>query len=126
MNLKKLTMFAAVTLLGSLVVAPLTFAGHCQKDTDGDGVADCHDQCPASDTGATVHVGACDSGSPNSVDVHDLPGCTINDSIADCLAGLPESLRACVSAVIADAQGEGRLTAREGKKIIRCVKKNLP
>jgi hypothetical protein len=54
-------------------------------DTDGDGVGDDVDECPATDASAlTVVVGTCDSGVANTL----LPsGCSMTDLVTACVAG---------------------------------------
>ena len=49
-------------------------------DSDGDGVNDPDDQCPASEVSAKVVLDSCDSGAANVVDAD---GCTINDQLTE-------------------------------------------
>src|SRR5215203_1763592 len=52
--------------------------------SDGDGVPDGRDQCIGSSTSATVVVGGCNSGVPNTTFA---TGCRITDQINDCAVG---------------------------------------
>ncbi len=49
-------------------------------DSDGDGVPDDEDQCPASDLSETVVIGGCDSGVTNA-SLDEPAGCTVTDLI---------------------------------------------
>ncbi len=60
------------------------FLAECSPDTDGDGVPNEDDDCPDSDTSATVVIDGCDSGAGNDVDAD---GCTVSDLIAGIAAG---------------------------------------
>ncbi|NIP18810.1 MAG: hypothetical protein GWM87_12145 [Xanthomonadales bacterium] len=50
------------------------------QDTDCDGYFDIDDECAVSDLGATVVIGGCDSGVPNSLFA---TGCSISDLLAE-------------------------------------------
>ena len=58
-------------------------AKDCHADADGDGILDCNDACPNSDTTPTIVIDGCDTGVEN----HLIDGgCTISDIIAECAA----------------------------------------
>ena len=90
------------------------------EDSDGDGVCNAEDQCPATILTPTVVIGTCDSGVGNYL----LPdGCNFGDLIAQCLAGASNhgGFVSCV-AHLADAwKGAGPITGREGSRIARCA-----
>jgi hypothetical protein len=75
--------FTAGAVLGTLTRLDAAPAGG-GGDSDGDGVPDADDECPASDLGPTVVIGGCDTGVEN--DVLET-GCSIADLVAGIAAG---------------------------------------
>jgi hypothetical protein len=92
----------------------------CSSDSDGDGVPDPADDCPDSDTSATVVIDGCDTGALNSV----LPnGCTLADEIGVCaeLAETHGDFVSCVAQLTNEWQAEGVISNREKGTITRCA-----
>jgi hypothetical protein len=71
-------------------------------DSDGDGVNDPGDQCPASEVSGTVVLDGCDSGAANVVDAD---GCTINDQLTE----------------LADSTSSQRAYTRAVRRLLRCL-----
>jgi hypothetical protein len=95
-------------------------------DTDGDGVPDDVDACPASDLSATVVIDGCDSGVINSLGTD---GCTISDLAAMCADGTKNHGQyvSCVSHLTNDLKKAGVITGREKGAITSCAgQANLP
>jgi hypothetical protein len=92
------------------------------KDSDGDGVVDESDQCPASVLEATVHVDACDSGTTN----HLFPeGCTISDEVGT-LRSTASNHGQFVSATAGythDLIDLGVLNNKDASSIVNCAAK---
>jgi hypothetical protein len=85
-------------------------------DADHDGVPDDADQCPGSNLAATVVIGSCNSGVPNTVlDT----GCSISDLISQCPAG--GSFLSCVSGVTNDLKTQGIITGSQKNAIMTCA-----
>ncbi len=93
--------------------------------SDGDGVPDGRDECIESDSRATVVIGNCDSGVPNTV----FPdGCRISDGIEDCLdrpsnSG-PGSVSSCISHFTNELKKDGVITGAQRGAIQRCSNGN--
>jgi hypothetical protein len=84
MYTKKLTMLVVITVISLLSLVTLggrQAMAQIVVDTDGDGVPDEIDQCPASNLSSTVVIDGCDSGVSNTLF---QTGCTISDVIAQC------------------------------------------
>ncbi|MGH7820397.1 MAG: hypothetical protein ACREQ9_11525 [Candidatus Binatia bacterium] len=90
-------------------------------DTDGDGVPDDEDACPASDPTATaVVIGTCDSGVPNSFFAN---GCSVSDLVGQCVANAKNHGRfvSCVAKVTNGLKKAGVLTGNQKGKIQSCA-----
>jgi hypothetical protein len=85
-------------------------------DADLDGVGDDDDQCPGSNLAATVIIGTCNSGVPNTVLE---TGCSISDLIAQCPAG--GGFTSCVSQVTNDLKADGVITGAQKDAIMTCA-----
>jgi hypothetical protein len=98
----------------------LSFEVLSDSDDDGDGVRNAGDACPASDLGATVALGGCDSGVPNAVFPN---GCTISDLIAACAEGAATHGQyvSCVSHVTNDLRMAGAITGRQKGALQSCA-----
>lgn len=85
-------------------------------DTDGDGINDDVDFCPASDLSDTVVVGTNDSGVTNHLDAS---GCTITDEINACrVEGQNHGqFVSCVSDVADSLKGAGVISGKDKGKI---------
>ncbi len=89
-------------------------------DSDGDGVSDDADLCPHSDLKATVVIGGCDSGVPNSL----FPsGCTLSDLIATCAQGSGNhgQFVSCAASLADDLKRTGVITGRQAAAIQSCA-----
>ncbi len=88
--------------------------------SDGDGVPDGRDQCIGSSTSATVVVGGCDSGVPNTTFA---TGCRITDMIDDCAAGAGNhgGFVSCVSHLTNDLKKDGVITNAQKGAIQSCA-----
>jgi hypothetical protein len=89
-------------------------------DADLDGVADDSDDCPDSDLSATVVVGTCDSGVPNTV----LPsGCSISDLVSQCAAGAGNHghFVSCVAHTLNDLKKAGVISGAQKGAIQSCA-----
>ena len=94
-------------------------AGKC-RDSDGDGVPDEGDSCPASIVTPTVVIAGCDSHVTNTT----LPsGCTIADSIQSCIAAAQNhgQFVSCVAHLANELRQEGFLTAKSKAALQRCA-----
>ena len=88
--------------------------------SDFDGVPDGIDQCPGSDSNATVVIKACDSKVPNTTFA---TGCRISDYYKWC-QGLPAhswELSACIVAVGNQLVHAGKVASRQASDIQACV-----
>jgi len=100
-------------------------AGKC-KDRDGDGVLDGDDACPDSIVTATVVIGGCDSGVPNTVL---SGGCTVADKIAQCAASASNhgAFVSCVAHLTNELKAMGIITNQQKGAIQRCAAQaNIP
>jgi predicted amidohydrolase YtcJ len=89
------------------------------RDSDGDGVPDVDDRCPASDLRDIVVVGTCDTGVRNLV----LDGgCSIADRIESCRAAARHhgSFVSCVAQLAKGLAKAGMITGRDHGAIQRC------
>jgi hypothetical protein len=84
-------------------------------DTDGDGILDDADACPASDLRAMVILDGCTSGVEN---LFFEDGCSLADLVQDALASSGE---AALADLLAGLQEEGVLTAEESEALVECV-----
>jgi hypothetical protein len=98
--------------VGNLLAAQQGLVAVPPLDTDGDGVPDSIDACPASDTRLTVVIGASDTGVANELGVD---GCTTSDRIAVCAATATThgQFVSCVSHLTDMLAAEGSLTNQE-------------
>jgi probable HAF family extracellular repeat protein len=93
-----------------------------EPDSDGDGVLDSEDQCPASDLSATIVVGSCNTGVQNKL----FPdGCTMSDEIAKCAAGAKNhgAFVSCVAHLTNDWKAQGLIKDKEKGAIQSCAAK---
>jgi hypothetical protein len=91
-----------------------------EQDSDGDGVPDDEDACPESSTDAVIVLNQCDAGVANRFFAD---GCYMMDEIAACEADTDNhgQFVRCVVALVRDWRAAGRITARQGARIIRCA-----
>jgi len=103
--------FADIT---SLEAAPLG------GDSDGDGVPDAEDQCPASELSPTVVIAGCDSGVENSLED---TGCTPADLIAEVAAQSQNhgEFVSGVSLLAADIVQTGMIGNSDAGQLIQCA-----
>ena len=118
------------TEAGARVVVSFSKAGHATTygaveiwaagDTDGDGVADAEDGCPASDRRPTVTIDGCDTRLGNGI----LDSCTAMDVFLDCSEGASESwhLMGCLAEPDFLRRVDG-LTWKTLRRAIACVRK---
>jgi hypothetical protein len=87
--------------------------------SDNDGVPDGADQCMGSSSSATVFVGTCNSGAPNTTFT---TGCKISDQIADCSVNVPPhtTVRDCIEKLAKRLKKSGVLTTAQQDAIINC------
>jgi len=116
--------FITTTLQGAttLDLTPWQMAdvGWMLNDSDGDGVADVEDACPASDLSPTVVIDGCDSGVGNPL----FPdGCTISDLVSACAAaaGNHGQFVSCVSSLTNDLKSAGVISGEEKGAIQSCA-----
>jgi len=91
-------------------------------DADGDGMADCNDQCPNSNMSATVVIDGCNTDVVN----HLLnSGCTISDRIAACAVGVRNygQFVSCVAALTNTLKRNGVITGKQKGAIQKCATK---
>ena len=90
------------------------------RDSDGDGILDDVDSCPASNLNATVLVGANDSGVTNSVDG---VGCSVADHVQACFskANNHGAAVSCVSHLANDLRKSGGISGREQGQLLRSL-----
>jgi Concanavalin A-like lectin/glucanases superfamily len=96
-------------------------AGKCKEpDNDGDGVPNDEDECPSSDLSATVVIGGCNAGVPNTLF---SSGCTISDLIAACAegAGNHGQFVSWVSHLTNDLKKVGIITGQQKGAIQSCA-----
>jgi hypothetical protein len=89
-------------------------------DTDGDGVPDDQDACPASDLSTTVVIGGCDSAVTNTV----FPsGCTMNDLMTDCADGATnhQQVDRCIAKLTDKMEQIGIITSGQKAAIQHCL-----
>jgi parallel beta-helix repeat protein len=93
-------------------------------DSDGDGVPDNLDQCPASILTPTVVIGSCNSGVSNTLFSN---GCTISDLIAGCAQGPTNHGKfvSCVAHLTNDLKGAGTITGGQKGAIQSCAARAL-
>ncbi len=93
---------------------------NCFTDSDEDGVPDNEDQCPNSDSSATVVIDGCNSGVPNIVSPG---GCKISDLIAACAerARNHGQFVSCVSHLTNDLKRAGIITGQQKGAIQSCA-----
>lgn len=91
-----------------------------QFDTDGDGIPDDQDACPASDTTPTIIIDGCDSGVTN---LFPEEGCTISDEIAECAEGAKNHGKfvSCVAKLTNDLKKDGIITGQQKGAIQSCA-----
>lgn len=89
-------------------------------DTDGDGIPDDQDACPASDTTPTVIIDGCDSGVANTFPEQ---GCTISDKIGQCAEGAQDHGKfvSCVAKLTNDLKKAGIITGQQKGAIQSCA-----
>ena len=88
--------------------------------SDADGVPDGRDACLGSDPRATVVIGSCDSGVPNTVFGD---GCRISDQIAACLSGATNhgEFVSCVARLTNGHKQAGLITGQQKGAIQSCA-----
>jgi hypothetical protein len=94
--------------------------------SDGDGVPDGADQCLGSDPSATVVIGGCDSGVPNTVFA---TGCRISDAIEACASGAIShgDFSSCVTNYTNTLKWNGVISGAQKGKIQSCAaRSSLP
>lgn len=100
---------------------PFTFTTQvAELDSDGDGIPDDEDDCPASDLDRTVIIDGCDSGVDN-IPFED--GCTLADLIEECAqtAHSHGKFSSCVSHLANDLKKQGDLAGRDKGKLQSCA-----
>lgn len=103
----------------NLVLVDLS-AGSGGTDSDGDGVADAQDECPASDFFPRVIVDVCETGVVNRV----MPnGCTLTDQVRACRASVRNhgEFVSCVAAFTNTLQKSDLITGQEKGQIQSCA-----
>ena len=110
---------ARVASVGITVVVGLGGAA----DSDCDGIPDDIDACPHSDLSATVVIGGCDSGVPNTLFAN---GCTIADLIAHCAASASNhgQFVSCVAELTNTLKANGAITGKQKGAIQSCAAKS--
>jgi hypothetical protein len=94
--------------------------------SDGDGVPDGIDQCIGSSRSATVVIGSCDSGVPNTTF---STGCRITDQINDCAVGAGNhgDFVSCVAHLTNDLKKSGVISGNQKGAIQSCAgQANIP
>lgn len=99
---------------------PISAITEVTQDSDGDGILDDADNCPASNLSATVLVGANDSGVTNSVDG---AGCSIADHVRACFADVNSHGDAvsCVSHLAIELRKADVISGREQGSLLRSL-----
>jgi hypothetical protein len=89
-------------------------------DSDGDGVGNPTDLCPASNTSPTVVIGSCESGVSNVVSTS---GCTVMDRIGSCARSASNHGQyvSCVTHLAGELQDEGLIGADQKGRLVRCA-----
>jgi hypothetical protein len=89
-------------------------------DADLDGIVDSLDQCANSNLAATVAIGTCNSGVPNTFFTS---GCSINDLIAGCAVGAKNhgAFVSCVAHLTNDLKGSGIISGSQKGAIQSCA-----
>ncbi|HEX4966407.1 MAG TPA: PA domain-containing protein [Thermoanaerobaculia bacterium] len=88
--------------------------------SDGDGVPDGRDFCLGSSRDATVILGTCNSGVPNTTFAS---GCRISDAVSDCQAspGNHGSFKDCIQDLTKDLKSNGVISGKQKDAIDRCA-----
>ncbi|OZB05249.1 MAG: hypothetical protein B7X54_05920 [Idiomarina sp. 34-48-12] len=116
------TMFSNVeTADGDDVVyiyGPVTEVNYLTADSDGDGINDDVDACPASDISRTVVIDFTDTGVSNSVD---STGCSVTDKILACQADAKNrgDFVSCASHLAKQLRKEGVVSNSEHGALLR-------
>jgi hypothetical protein len=94
------------------------FVGLC--DSDGDGVCDSDDVCPASDVGETIVIDGCHTGVANEMSDN---GCTRADAVAACVeeARNHGQFVQCVAHLANDWKRSGAINDADHGRITHCA-----
>lgn len=97
---------------------PVTEVNYLTADSDGDGINDDVDACPASDISRSVVVGATDTGVTNSVD---SVGCSVTDKVLACEADARNrgDYVSCVSHLAKQLRVEGVISNPDHGALLR-------
>jgi hypothetical protein len=97
---------------------PVTEVNYLTADSDGDGINDNVDACPASDISRSVVVGATDTGVTNSVD---SVGCSVTDKVLACEADARNrgDYVSCVSHLAKQLRTEGVISNPDHGALLR-------
>jgi hypothetical protein len=109
--------------VASVGITVVVGAGGAPCDSDGDGIIDDLDACPHSDLSATVVIGGCDSGVPNTLFAN---GCTISDLIAHCAVGAANhgQFVSCVADLTNSLKSSGAITNKQKGALQSCAAKS--
>ena len=109
--------------VASVGITVVVGTGGAPCDSDGDGIIDDLDACPHSDLAATVVIGGCDSGVPNTLFAN---GCTIADLIAHCAANASNhgQFVSCVAELTNTLKANGAITGKQKGAIQSCAAKS--
>jgi hypothetical protein len=93
----------------------------CEDDSDGDGLIDACDACPASILDPTIFIDGCDTGVGNVMPGDE--GCTMADEIAACAADASShgAFVSCVAHLTNAWKRDRLITGRERGRIQRCA-----